>query len=106
MAEEQKPTAENMTMLQGFEWYVPADQKHWVRLEKHVPDLKKWGVDNIWIPPAYVTRMVQAPQSDKYADAKVLPQPGMDMTSMICTTWASLTRREASQPSGVPRKSS
>jgi hypothetical protein len=52
MAEEQQPTGENMTMLQGFEWYVPADQKHWVRLEKNVAELKKWGVDNIWIPPA------------------------------------------------------
>ncbi|KAK8039300.1 alpha-amylase [Apiospora rasikravindrae] len=52
MAEEQKPTPENMTMLQGFEWYVPADQKHWVRLDKHIPQLKKFGVDNIWIPPA------------------------------------------------------
>ena len=54
MADEQKPTPENMTMLQGFEWYVPADQKHWIRLEKHVPQLKAWGVDNIWIPPASV----------------------------------------------------
>ncbi|KAI1456458.1 glucan 1,4-alpha-maltohexaosidase [Annulohypoxylon moriforme] len=52
MADEQKPTPENMTMLQGFEWYVPADQKHWIRLEKHIPQLKAWGVDNIWIPPA------------------------------------------------------
>lgn len=49
---EQEPTPENHTMMQGFEWYVPADQKHWVRLEKHVPQLKAWGVDNIWIPPA------------------------------------------------------
>jgi len=48
----QEPTPENMTMLQGFEWYIPADQKHWVRLEKHVRSLKKWGIDNIWVPPA------------------------------------------------------
>jgi alpha-amylase len=49
----QEPTAENMTMLQGFEWYVPADQKHWVRLEKHVPQLKAWGIDNVWLPPGF-----------------------------------------------------
>lgn len=49
--EQQQPTAENMTMLQGFEWYVPADQKHWVRLEKQIPQLKRWGIDNVWIPP-------------------------------------------------------
>lgn len=52
MAEEQQPTTENKTMLQGFEWYVPADQKHWARLDKQIPELKKWGIDNIWIPPA------------------------------------------------------
>lgn len=57
MCDEQKPmsdeetTPENMTMMQGFEWYVPADQQHWKRLEKHVPQLKAWGIDNIWIPP-------------------------------------------------------
>ncbi|KAK4444044.1 glycoside hydrolase superfamily [Podospora aff. communis PSN243] len=47
----QDSTPENMTMFQGFEWYVPADQKHWVRLEKHVAELKRWGIDNIWVPP-------------------------------------------------------
>ncbi|KAK3371138.1 glucan 1,4-alpha-maltohexaosidase [Lasiosphaeria ovina] len=47
----QEPTAENMTMMQGFEWYVPADQKHWARLEKQVRQLKQWGIDNIWLPP-------------------------------------------------------
>ncbi|KAG8163835.1 hypothetical protein KVR01_005753 [Diaporthe batatas] len=51
MGGEQDPTPENMTMMQGFEWYVPADQKHWVRLEKHIPQLKQWGIDNIWVPP-------------------------------------------------------
>lgn len=48
---QEEPTAENTTMMQGFEWYVPADQKHWVRLEKHIPQLKRWGIDNIWVPP-------------------------------------------------------
>ncbi|KAF7543400.1 hypothetical protein G7046_g10010 [Stylonectria norvegica] len=49
--QENEPTKENMTMMQGFEWDVPADQKHWVRLEKHVPQLKEYGIDNIWLPP-------------------------------------------------------
>ena len=39
-------------MLQGFEWNVPADQKHWIRLHSVLPGLKAIGVDNIWIPPA------------------------------------------------------
>lgn len=51
MAEEQKPTPENMTMMQAFEWYVPDDHKHWKRLHDHIPQMKAIGIDNIWIPP-------------------------------------------------------
>jgi len=49
--QEQTPTPENMTMMQAFEWYVPADQKHWKRLESQLPQLKAFGIDNFWIPP-------------------------------------------------------
>ncbi|KAK0128363.1 hypothetical protein ONS95_000335 [Cadophora gregata] len=48
---EQTPTQENMTMMQGFEWYVPDDHKHWVRLHDNIPQLKAAGIDNIWVPP-------------------------------------------------------
>lgn len=37
--------------MQGFEWHVPADQRHWKRLSEALPSLKDTGVDNIWIPP-------------------------------------------------------
>ncbi|KAK3387298.1 glucan 1,4-alpha-maltohexaosidase [Podospora didyma] len=47
----QEPTPENYTMMQAFEWYVPADQRHWVRLERHLRQLKQWGIDNMWLPP-------------------------------------------------------
>lgn len=42
---------QNTLMMQGFEWHVPADQKHWKRLQDALPNLKDAGVDNIWIPP-------------------------------------------------------
>lgn len=48
---EKEPTPENYTMLQGFEWNVPADGKHYQRLRDEVPALKKIGVSNIWLPP-------------------------------------------------------
>lgn len=48
---EQKPTPDNNTMLQAFEWYVPDDKKHWTRLEGQIPQLKAAGIDNMWIPP-------------------------------------------------------
>lgn len=43
---------DNYCFLQGFEWNVPADQKHWIRLTNVLQDLKDIGVDNVWIPPA------------------------------------------------------
>jgi alpha-amylase len=48
----QESTLDNFTMMQAFEWYVPADHKHWQRLKNALPDLKATGVDNLWIPPA------------------------------------------------------
>jgi alpha-amylase len=46
------PTPENYCLLQGFEWNVPADQKHWVRLTNALSSLKSIGIDNVWLPPA------------------------------------------------------
>lgn len=43
---------ENQTMLQGFEWYIPADYKHWCRLERALPSLQALGITSLWIPPA------------------------------------------------------
>lgn len=37
--------------MQAFEWHLPADQSHWRRLRRALPDLKDIGIDNIWIPP-------------------------------------------------------
>ena len=38
-------------MMQAFEWYAPADQKHWQRLSCAMAGLKSTGIDNMWIPP-------------------------------------------------------
>ena len=43
---------ENFCLLQGFERNVPADQKHYLRLQSVLQDLKDVGVDNVWLPPA------------------------------------------------------
>ncbi|KAI9721770.1 MAG: hypothetical protein M1812_002105 [Candelaria pacifica] len=48
---ERNPTPDNVTMLQGFEWNIPADQKHWKRLASAIAGLKAVGIDNLWIPP-------------------------------------------------------
>lgn len=48
---EQKPTPDNHTMFQGFEWNVPNDKAHYKRLIAAIPKLKAIGIDNIWLPP-------------------------------------------------------
>ncbi|KAI1323486.1 glycoside hydrolase family 13 protein [Xylariaceae sp. FL0255] len=88
MAEEQKPTPENMTMLQGFEWYVPADQKHWKRLATHIPQLKEWGMDNIWIPPACKASSTQGNGYDIY-DLYDLGE--FDQKGSVATKWGPIS---------------
>ncbi|KAK0724498.1 alpha-amylase-like protein [Lasiosphaeris hirsuta] len=46
------PCPANPTMLQGFEWYMPADGAHWGRLAGALPALAALGVSSVWIPPA------------------------------------------------------
>ncbi|EON62202.1 hypothetical protein W97_01422 [Coniosporium apollinis CBS 100218] len=46
-----KPTPENQTLLQGFEWNVPDDFKQWTRLHDALPVLQSIGVTNLWLPP-------------------------------------------------------
>jgi alpha-amylase len=42
----------NHTMMQFFEWHVPADGRHWKRLKERAAELKASGIDAVWIPPA------------------------------------------------------
>ncbi|MFU2205815.1 alpha-amylase [Streptococcus pluranimalium] len=43
----------NETLMQYFEWYLPADSKHWQRLKEDIDTLKKLGVNKVWLPPAF-----------------------------------------------------
>ncbi len=44
---------DNMTVMQYFEWYLPADGNHWRRLQSEAGALRNVGVNAIWLPPAY-----------------------------------------------------
>ena len=44
---------DSRTILQGFEWYLPADGQHWRRLAESAEKIKQMGFDGIWLPPAY-----------------------------------------------------
>jgi alpha-amylase len=41
----------NHTMMQFFEWHVQSDGSHWNSLKELAPELKKRGIDSLWIPP-------------------------------------------------------
>ena len=43
----------NKTLIQFFEWYVPADGNHWNRFRDAVPELISMGITSVWLPPAY-----------------------------------------------------
>lgn len=44
-------TSKNATLLEAFEWYAPADGKHWRRLTKVSDNLKAIGIEFLWLPP-------------------------------------------------------
>ncbi|MDU6523339.1 MAG: alpha-amylase family glycosyl hydrolase, partial [Enterococcus sp.] len=44
---------EKQTILQGFEWYLPADGTHWKTLAEKAEELRHFGINAIWMPPAY-----------------------------------------------------
>lgn len=43
----------NGTMLQGFEWELPADGTHWRMLRRRAYWLRRLGFTAVWLPPAY-----------------------------------------------------
>jgi len=42
---------DNYIIMQYFEWFLPADQKHWDRLKEDAGNLAALGVSGIWLPP-------------------------------------------------------
>lgn len=44
---------DNKIAIQFFEWYLPADGKHWDLLAAKAEELKAMGVAGVWIPPCY-----------------------------------------------------
>ena len=44
---------EKRTLIQFFEWYLPADGGHWRRTAEAAEYLAGLGVTDVWLPPAY-----------------------------------------------------
>lgn len=73
-------------MMQAFEWYVPADQKHWLRLRDAVEGLKATGIDNIWIPPGC---KASSPQGNGYDIYDLYDLGEFDQKGSRSTKWGS-----------------
>lgn len=43
----------NETLMQYFEWDLPADGLLWKRCKAQAPKLKEAGITKVWLPPAY-----------------------------------------------------
>ena len=41
------------TLIQYFEWYLPADAGHWKRTAAEAARLRGAGFTGVWLPPAY-----------------------------------------------------
>lgn len=44
---------DNKVMMQYFEWYLPSDKTLWRNVKKDAAYLKKLGITEVWLPPAY-----------------------------------------------------
>lgn len=43
----------NITIMQYFEWYYPANCTLWHKVKKDAQNLRNLGVNMVWLPPAY-----------------------------------------------------
>lgn len=39
--------------MQYFEWYLPENSLHWKRVAAQAEELRKTGINMVWLPPAY-----------------------------------------------------
>jgi alpha-amylase len=83
---DRKPTPENSTLLQGYEWNCPADNKHYKRLAAEVHKLRSIGITNIWLPPGCKAANPQGVGFDIY-DLYDLGE--FDQKGSVATRWGS-----------------
>lgn len=81
-----KSTPENYTMLQGFEWNVPADGKHYQRLRDQISSLKRVGITNVWLPPGC---KASSPEGNGYDVYDLWDLGEFDQKGGVATKWGS-----------------
>ncbi|KAF2665293.1 thermostable alpha-amylase [Microthyrium microscopicum] len=84
--QDKKPTPGNSTLLQGFEWHVPADGEHYNRLSSQVEALAGVGITNIWLPPGC---KAASPEGNGYDIYDLWDLGEFDQKNSIRTKWGS-----------------
>ena len=84
--QDQKPTPENATLFQAFEWNVPADNCHWKRLTDAIPQLKAVGISNLWLPPGC---KAASPEGNGYDIYDLYDLGEFDQKGTRSTKWGS-----------------
>jgi len=44
---------ENRVLMQYFEWYLKPEEKLWQKVSREAENLRKIGITDVWLPPAY-----------------------------------------------------
>ncbi|KAF2657612.1 glycoside hydrolase family 13 protein [Lophiostoma macrostomum CBS 122681] len=84
--QDQKPTPENDTLFQSYEWNVPADQAHYKRLTTAIPKLKSIGIDTLWLPPGC---KAAAPEGNGYDIYDLYDLGEFEQKGTRATKWGS-----------------
>ena len=56
ITKKEKKMTKNRTLMQYFEWYINPEENLWKKVKESAEHLKKIGITDIWLPPAYKDR--------------------------------------------------
>jgi alpha-amylase len=82
-----KQQISNKTLIQFFEWYVPADGNHWNRFKDAVPELVSLGITAVWLPPAY--KGTRGKESEGYDVYDIFDLGEFDQKGTVATKYGS-----------------
>jgi alpha-amylase len=93
----------NKTLIQFFEWYIPADGNHWNRFADQVNKLLSLGITAAWLPPAY--KGTRGPESEGYDVYDIFDLGEFDQKGSVRTKYGTkeqyLTAVETARAAGL-----
>ncbi|KAL4895664.1 glycoside hydrolase superfamily [Aspergillus ambiguus] len=83
---------DNTTIMEAFEWHVPADHQHWRRLQRALPSLKAIGIDTLLLPPG---TKAMSPSGNGYDPYDLYDIGEFDQKGSRPTKWGSKEELQA-----------